>query len=844
MHEPTNDGSQDPHAREGGEKAHAEDANAHGHSHDEGGAHDHSHAHDPDEERARAPIGTRPAEDGGQACQLDLQILVEADEDGGRHRFEKLETLLEAKDGIKDVHLRKDVARAEVCIHYDPQRVSLPQVLALARAGGAEVAARYVRQTWNVRGMDCGQCGAVIEHALSRVRGVLSASVAYGAERLVVEYDRESARPKDMQRIVRTLGFTIEEVAEGEGCGGHAHGGGAAELPMAIGAGVLLGVGFLLERLAVGPGWLAPVLYLLAMASGGFFALRDAANSVRHLRFDIETLMVAAALGAAVLGAYFEGALLLFLFSVGHAFEHRAMERARKAIESLGKLRPETARVVRDGKQVEVPVAQVLKGELVVVRPGDRVPVDGVIKTGQSSLDQAAITGESVPVAKGPGDTVFAGTINTEAALEVEVTKLAAQSALSRVIEMVSEAETQKSPTQRFTQQLERRFVPVVIAAAPVLALVRIFVQDTSVSVGILAAMSLLVAASPCALAIATPAAVLSAVARAARGGVLMKGGAHLEELGKVKSIAFDKTGTLTEGKPKLVTASPAAGTTEQLLLATAAGAEALSAHPLAKAIVEGARQRGIEPEPASDMKAVHGQGLRAKVAGEAVAIGSVDLFGAASLPAAITAEVDRLQRAGQTTMIVQRGTAWLGVIGVADTLRPEAKAALGVLRELGIQRTVMLSGDNELVANAIAKQVGITEARAPLMPDGKVAAIRELARQGGVAMVGDGVNDAPALASASVGVAMGGAGSDVALETADVVLMSDDMRRLPFAVGLARNATSIIRQNLVIALGISAILVVAAIFGWVRISEAVIIHEGSTLFVVANALRLLIYRG
>lgn len=827
------------------------------HDHDHDDDHDHGHAEEPASNAAKErgheghdhgpppperPVGTRAAEGGGVACQLDLQVLL-ADDATDSRRIEKLETLLEAKDGVIDVHVRKDGERAEVCIHYDPQRVSLPQVLALARAGGAEVAARYVRQTWGVRGMDCAQCGKVIEHALSRVPGVLAASVAYGAERLVVEYDRENTRPKEIHKRVGALGFELDELSAGEGCAGHAHGGGAFELPMALGAGVLLGLGFAAERLGMGPAWLPMVAYLVAMVSGGVFAIRDAMNSVRQLRFDIETLMVLAAIGAAVLGAFFEGALLLFLFSIGHGLERRAMERARKAIEALGKLRPETARVVRDGKQTEIPVGEVVKGDVVIVRPGDRVPVDGTIREGQSSLDQAAITGESVPVAKGPGDPVFAGTINTEAALQVEVTKLASESALSRVIEMVSEAESQKSPTQRFTQKLEQRFVPVVLLVAPVLALVRFFVQGATVTEALLAAMSLLVSASPCALAIATPAAVLSAVARAARGGVLMKGGAHLEALGKVAAIAFDKTGTLTEGKPKLVSVSPAEGVAEARLLSTCAGAEALSAHPLAKAIVDGARSRGIEPEPASDMQAVHGKGLRAQVGGEAVAIGSADLFAGEVMPDAIAAEVARLQKAGQTTMIVRRGTSFLGVIGVADTLRPEAKAALDRLREIGISRTVMLSGDNLVVAKAIAAQVGITEARAPLMPEAKVAAIRELARDGGVAMVGDGVNDAPALACASVGIAMGGAGSDVALETADVVLMSDDMRRLPFAVGLARKATSVIRKNLVISLGVSVLLIVATIFGWVQIAEAVIVHEGSTLLVVANALRLLAVR-
>jgi Cd2+/Zn2+-exporting ATPase len=802
---------------------------------DHGRKHDHAGGVVADDRPAR----TKPAETGGTAAQLDLILLLPEGEVDVR--FAELGKELEAKRGISGVHLREDGGTVEACIHYDPGRVSLEQVVSIARRSGAEVRERYIHQAYTVRGMDCAACAPALEHAIGRSPGVIKASVAYSTERLVVDYDKRSAKPRDFEARARALGFVLEAVHVGGGCDGQAHGGGAAELPLAICAGGLLAAGYAAERLAFGPAWAPTAAYVLAMLAGGMFSVRDAFNSVRQLRFDIETLMVVAAIGAAGLGAFLEGALLLFLFSLGHALEHRAMERARNAIEALGKLRPEAARVERDGKLTEVPVADVARGEVVVVRPGDRVPLDGVIRDGRSALDQAAITGESVPVEKGPGDQVFAGTINTQAALEVEVTKLSGESALSRVVQMVSEAEAQKSPTQRFTQQLERRFVPFVLLLAPALALLRIFAQGASPKDGMLAAMSLLVAASPCALAIATPAAVLSAVARAARSGVLIKGGAHIEALGRVAAIAFDKTGTLTEGKPKLVSVRPLDGSDAASLLAACAGAEALSVHPLARAIVEGARERGIEPEAASDMKAIHGKGLRAQVGGDLVEIGNAALFDVA-LGDAVTTAVDELQKQGQTTMIVRRRERFLGVIGVADTLRHDARATIASLRQMGIDKTVMLSGDNERVAKAIAAEVGITEVRAPLMPEGKVEAIRALARSGGVAMVGDGVNDAPALASASVGIAMGGAGSDVALETADIVLMSDSLARLPFGVGLARQATGVVRQNLIISLGVSALLMLTAILGWVRISEAVIVHEGSTLFVVANALRLLAY--
>ncbi|HEY0093000.1 MAG TPA: heavy metal translocating P-type ATPase, partial [Archangium sp.] len=561
-----------------------------------------------------------------------------------------------------------------------------------------------------------------------------------------------------------------------------------------------------------------------------------------QLRIDIETMMVVAALGAAVLGAWFEGAFLLFLFSAGHALEHRAMERARRSIESLAELRPELARVRRGNEVIEVPVGEVQVGERIIVRPGDRVPLDGTIREGRSSLEQAAITGESIPVPKKPGDEVFSGTINCESLLEVEVTRLSSDSVLARVVDMVAQAEAQKGPNQRFAQRLESTFAPLVMIGAVVFPIV-LMLLGTPFKEAILRAVSLLVAASPCALAISTPSAVLSAVAAAARGGVLVKGGIYLELLGGVRAIAFDKTGTLTVGRPKLLTSSPAQGVTREELLGTAAAVEALSAHPLARAVVDAATEQRIQAPAGKDLEAVHGKGIHARIGEEPVSVGSLALFEGDTLPEEISAEVRKLEEAGQTTMVVRRSGRYLGVLGVADTVRAGAGHVVQTLRKGGIDRMVMLSGDNSRVAKAIASQVGLDGAHAPLMPADKVTAVRELGKQHSVAMVGDGVNDAPALAAAAVGVAMGGAGSDAALETADVVLMSDDLSKLPFALGLARKATSVMRQNLVIALGVSGVLIIAAVFGLTQISQAVVLHEGSTLLVVANALRLLGYK-
>ncbi|MBN1206909.1 MAG: heavy metal translocating P-type ATPase [Myxococcaceae bacterium] len=846
------------HAKEHGEKhvhgPHCKHDHGHDHDHDHDHEHDHEHGpgcnhdhghhhHHPAPKRIRPP-GHRAAEGGGVALQLDLEGALpgETDEVG---RFEKLEGALKAHRGISEVHLRRDNGYAEVCIHYQPERVSASQLLELAQRTGGVVAKRYKQHTWFVRGMDSADAAMVIEHAVSKMKGILSASVAYASERLVIEYDREAVSLQDVEARVKALGYGLEVPMAGHACSHHAHGGGLApklEVPLVVLSGILLAAGWVLERFVPVPALVPTITWGLAMASGGFFAIRGSLKSIAQLRIDIETMMVVAAIGAAFLGAWFEGAFLLFLFSAGHMLEHRAMDRARRSIEALGQLRPEIARVRRGNDVVEVPVETVQRGERIVIRPGDRVPLDGIIREGRSALEEAAITGESIPVPKKPGDSVFSGTINSEAVLEVEVSHLASESVLARVVDMVAQAEAQKGPNQRFAQRLERTFAPLVMIAAVVFPVVLV-VLGTPVDQAILRAVSLLVAASPCALAISTPSAVLSAVAAAARGGVLIKGGIYLELLGGVNAIAFDKTGTLTVGRPKVLTVAAASGVTRDELLGTAAAVESLSAHPLARAVVDAATEHKVQALAGKDLEAIHGKGIRAKIGEEPVEVGSLSLFEGESIPAEISAEVHKLEEAGQTTMVVRRAGRYLGVIGVADTVRSGAHHVIQTLKQAGVTRTVMLSGDNARVAKAIAAQVGIDEARAPLMPADKVTSVREMGRQGSVAMVGDGVNDAPALAAAAVGVAMGGAGSDAALETADVVLMSDELSRLPFALELARRATGVMKQNLVISLGVSGVLIIAAVFGLTQISQAVVLHEGSTLVVVANGLRLLGFR-
>jgi len=650
------------------------------------------------------------------------------------------------------------------------------------------------------------------------------------------------------------------------GEGGHQHGTGwlgeKAELIFACVCGVLLLVGTVLEKWGDFPSWGSLTSLVAAYFFGAFFTLREAWGSIRKGNFEIDFLMLVAAAGAAALGKWHEGALLLFLFSLGHALEHYAMGRARRAVQALAELAPDSALVRRDGQMVHLPVEDLRKGDIVIVKPDERVPADGFVVKGESSVDQAPITGESVPVDKLPvTDTseaakspetlppehrLYAGSINQSGALEMAVTKLSSESTLARVVQMVSEAETRQSPTQKFTDKFQRIFVPSVLAFVVLLLFAWVLV-DEPFSASFYRAMAVLVAASPCALAISTPSAVLSGVARAARGGVLVKGGAPLESLGRLTAIAFDKTGTLTEGKPQLTDVVPAQGVVESELLDVAIAVEKLSDHPLAAAVArDGEKRLGRSGAlDATDNKSITGRGVRAMLRDEVVHIGKDDLFDEVDgtpIPDEIRTSVETLEASGRTTMIVRRGERYLGVLGLMDTPRDAAKEVIARLRELGVSRMIMISGDNQRVANAVADAVGIDEAWGDLMPDDKVASIKRLGESQDVAMVGDGVNDAPAMANATVGIAMGAAGSDVALETADVALMADDLAHLPFAVGLSRRTSRVIRQNLWFSLGMVALLVPATVLG-LKMGIAVLFHEGSTVLVVINALRLLAYR-
>ncbi|MGB3799832.1 MAG: heavy metal translocating P-type ATPase, partial [Lewinella sp.] len=648
----------------------------------------------------------------------------------------------------------------------------------------------------------------------------------------------------------------------------HSHAGGMlgeqTELYFAIASGTFWLTGLLLGIFTDLPETIGIGIFVAAIFFGGYYATIEAYEGVSTGRFEIDFLMIVAAAGAAALGKWEEAGLLLFLFSLGHALEHYAMARARKSISALAELAPATALLqTTDGGTREVDVEDLAIGDVVVVKPNSKIPADGVVIRGSSAVDQAAITGESVPVdkvavkdmaapitlAELPAEhRTFAGTINGSSVLEVRVLKPARDSTLAKLVTLVQEAENQKSPTQHLTDKFERYYVPSVLIVIGLLLLAFLVIDETF-GQSFYRAMAVLVAASPCALAISTPSAVLAGVARAAQKGVLVKGGRPLEDLGSLTAIAFDKTGTLTEGKPKLTAVLPAEGVTRKELLATAVAVEELSDHPLAAAIVDGGREElGDTPGTrATGLEALTARGIRADYAGATVHIGNRRLLKeitGSDIPADIDHRMTELETGGHTAMIVHRGDRYLGVISVMDVARESAKPTLAALRKLGINRMVMLTGDNQRVANAVAKEIGITDPLGSLLPEDKVASIQRLKEEEGrVAMVGDGVNDAPAMATSTVSVAMGAAGSDVALETADVALMADRLDNLPFAIGLSRAARRIIQQNLWISLGVVAILVPLTVMGIATLGPAVIAHEGSTMVVVVNALRLLAYK-
>lgn len=771
--------------------------------------------------------------------------------------IDTFEDVLNAEPGIVGASL--DMERDEVAVTYDPATRTADEIAQLAQQLGPALSERW--QTCTMRlgrlgGRACETCALALENRVQRLPGVRQASASYMGGVLSITYDGTQLSRHDLAEYVQRLGAPLVESPPTP-----APAGPLQRLRTHLTAERLELLFTIVTLVALIGGWLANrsgaqtlslTFYTMAYLAGGTFGLKAGLESLRHLTIDVDLLMILAALGAAVVGAPFEGAMLLFLFSLSNVLQNYALDRTRNAIRALMALRPEEALVRRGEQMVTLPLDEVRVGDLMIVRPGERIPLDGRIVEGSSSVDQAAITGESIPVSKAVGDTVLAGTINQQGGLEVAVSRLARDSTLARLIQMVEEAQSQKASAQRFIDRAEQYYALGVIIMTALAIVVPIILFREPFETAFYRAMTLMVAASPCAIVISTPATVLSAIANGARRGVLFKGGAYVEQAADIKVVAFDKTGTLTIGRPQLIDIVPCGQYDETAVLLAAASVEAKSEHPLAQAIVNAAQERGLALEDATDFSSETGKGVQATVNGRVVTVGNLRHFQIAELVGGEEAaeQAAHLQEAGKTAVAV---VEWqpagqgvvLGVLGIADALRPQSRDVVRQLKAAGVTRVVMLTGDNERVARAIAQSAGVDDYYADLMPEDKMGLLKELGQKyGPVAMVGDGVNDAPALAAADIGVAMGAAGTDVALETADIVLMSDDLSKIPYVLSLSRQTRRVLVQNLVFAIGVILVLIGAVLGFSLALPLSVIGHEGSTVVVSLNGLRLLGYKG
>lgn len=785
------------------------------------------------------------------------------------------------QEGIVNVCV--DTQNETVAFDYDPSRATEADIVVAAQRVTPTLHQRWNSCTMRLEhhgGRACESCALSLERQLRQVPGVRRATASYLGGVLSVTYDDAVISSADIVRQVEKMGNTVLPSASEVTAVPQPESSRLARLTdnletiFAAITLVAMIAGFIAERTEAAP-LAITIIYVIAYITGGTFGLKAGLESLRARTIDVDLLMILAALGAALVGEPFEGVMLLFLFSLSNVLQNFALDRTRNAIKSLMKLRPNSANVRRGDQIVKLPIDRINISDRIIVKPGERIALDGVVIVGESSVDQSSITGESMPVAKQEGDTVFAGTINKNGNLEIGVTRLAKDSTIARLIKMVEEAQSDKAETQRFIDTAEQYYaMSVIVLTALAIGVPQIFAWE-AFAASFYRAMTIMVAASPCALVISTPATVLSAIGNGARRGILFKGGVHVENAAIIKVVTFDKTGTLTVGQPNVTDIIPLTAETRRTqrgeneksaesfgklrtgsaksvdeLLQLAAAIEAKSEHPLAQAVVHEAEKRGLAVPEAVDFQAATGQGVKGVVNGRNLRIGNLRYFAdhhAIGLDEA-SQQVERLQNEGKTSVIIAdmiNGVAHIiGILAFADIVREDAARVVRDLRANGVERVVMLTGDNEVVAQHIAGQVGVDEVYANLLPEDKVRVVKEVGDQfGPVAMVGDGVNDAPALATATIGIAMGAAGTDVALETADIVLMSDDLKNIPYVIGLGRKT----RRTLAVNLGFSLfmiLLMLGATFGAsLALPLAVIGHEGGTVLVSLNGMRLLGYK-
>lgn len=749
---------------------------------------------------------------------------------------------LRALPGVADAEV--NFMRGTAAITYDPAQVTTDAITRRITTLGYGVEAdapappiTHAAWTFDVTGMDCGDCAKTVQSGVARLPGVREAVVNFAAGTLTVTADSSHLTSETVLRAVAHAGY-----------GATLRGGTPTATPARAvrwwrqrrvwevgGAALLWLIGFALEHRGV-PRWASAVPFLVGMALSGYPIARAGWFALSARRADMNFLMTVAATGAVVIGQWDEGASVLILFAVAQMLQALTIERTRRAIAGLLSLAPAEATVLHDDHEHRVPVGEVRIGDRVRVRPGERLPVDGRVVAGHSAVDQSPITGESVPVEVGAQATVYAGSVNGDGTLEIYTTKAANDTTLSRIIALVEEAQASRAPAQAFVDRFAAIYTPLVILGALLVAVVPPLIMGDWGG-WVYKALVLLVIACPCALVISTPVALVAAIGAASRAGVLFKGGAALEALAGVRAVAFDKTGTLTVGRPALVAVHACDGETESRVLALATALEAQSEHPLARAIVGAARERGITPLAVTDYRAMPGRGGSATLDGATASVGSVRWFTERGLwePSGHAAYLTE----GNALVCVEQAGRMIGLLTLRDQVRPESAGVVAALRRL-VGAVAMLTGDNARTAGLVAQATGVTHVHADLLPEDKVAAVHALGAGGPVAMVGDGINDAPALATAAVGIAMGAAGTDAAVEAADIALMGDDLSRLPFAIRLARRTLGIIRQNIAVSLLVKVVFLALTFAGVTNLWLAVLADMGTSLLVTANALRVL----
>ncbi|MBX0359486.1 cadmium-translocating P-type ATPase [Halobacillus sp. Nhm2S1] len=691
------------------------------------------------------------------------------------------------------------------------------------------------QQTYKIDGMDCGSCAMTIEKHLSKNPAVHDVQVQFSTGKMQIQH---TTSPKEIIKEVGRAGFQ----ASLEGKRGDRH-----EQPVKSKgtstttlSGLFLGFGFI-GSLTNLPADFITAFYAAAILIGGFKPARSAFYAIKSGSLDMNVLMASAAIGAALIGEWFEGAMVVWLFALGNTLQNRSIERTRESIRSLINLTPKEATVKSGNQLVRKAVEVVGVGEVIIVKPGEKIPLDGEVVTGTSSVNQAPITGESLPVDKQTGDIVYAGTVNESGSLEVEVTKLVEDTTIAKIIHLVEEAQEKRAPTQAFVDRFARVYTPIVFTLALLVMVLPPLFGFGTWGEWLYKGLALLVVACPCALVISTPVAIVSAIGNAAKNGVLIKGGTFLEKAGTIKAIAFDKTGTLTEGRPK-VSEMHALGISESELIRVARTIEEYSTHPIAQAITTYAAKRNIAAIEGEDFQSIAGKGAKAKLAGVEYFAGSPKLFEDMQVPLSdIKERMDQLQKEGHTIVVVGTSEKALGLIAVADTIRDITVQSIQKLKQVGMQEMVMLTGDNKGTADKIARETGVDRYFAELLPEDKVSAVKKLQAEGKrVAMVGDGINDAPALATSDLGIAMGGAGTDTAMETADIVLMADNLEKLPHTIRLSRKALKIIKQNVWFSL-VTKLAALMLIFpGFLTLWMAVLSDTGAALLVILNSMRLL----